>query len=301
MKIENYEIRYTSLNNTVIWPHNPLAFGSNMRSNSYENGKGIMRFDAPVTIIGDSAFRDCNLLTSITIPDSVTEIRCHAFYRCSKLLEVSGGSNISYIRAYAFSGCLCLKNFNIPESVTTIGYSAFSACHSLTSITIPDKVTHIEYNTFSSCRNLTNVKIGNGVTHISHEAFLFCMSLTNIKFGSNLTSIAESVFKNCMRLKNIDIPDSVKEIGEYAFEGTNLTTITIGKGVDFIGKHVFACKSLERIYCKSLNPPMLWDSGLERASANIQIYVPASAISVYKSNKDWGKFANHIVSYYMYY
>ena len=56
-------------------------------------------------------FKGCSGLTSITIPESVTEI---------------GGR--------AFSGCSGLTSITIPESVTEIGTGAFSNCPSLNSI-----------------------------------------------------------------------------------------------------------------------------------------------------------------------
>ncbi len=64
-----------------------------------------------VTSIGNSAFRNCSGLTSVTIPNSVTSIGGHAFYNCSSLTSVT-----------------------IPNSVTTIGDSAFSGCTGLTSV-----------------------------------------------------------------------------------------------------------------------------------------------------------------------
>ena len=71
---------------------------------------------AEVSLISDSAFRDCTNLTSITIPDSVTSIGESAFRDCASLTSIT-----------------------IPDGVTSIGNAAFQRCTSLTSITIPDR------------------------------------------------------------------------------------------------------------------------------------------------------------------
>jgi hypothetical protein len=105
------EIWYTSNDGNIVTPYNTNVFGANIISNTYENGKGIIIFDGPVTSIGGFAFADCTSLTSITIPNSVTSI----------------GLN-------AFQGCTSLTSVTIPNSVTLIGDNAFQGCTSLTSV-----------------------------------------------------------------------------------------------------------------------------------------------------------------------
>ena len=79
-----------------------------------------------MTEIGSGAFRGCESLKSVTIPDSVTKIGLWAFY-----------------------GCTSLKSVTIPDSVTEIGDSAFSHFSHCTSLKIiklrPDDET-IERN-----------------------------------------------------------------------------------------------------------------------------------------------------------
>ena len=147
-----------------------------------------------ITSIGDNAFRDCDVITSIEIPDSVTSI---------------GDA--------AFCGCRDLTSIEIPDSVTSIGYSAFAVCRSLTSIEIPNGVTSIGRSTFSECYSLTSIEIPDSVTSIGDFGFYSCSALTSIEIPDSVTSIGEDAFSWCEALTSIEIPDSVTSIGEDAF------------------------------------------------------------------------------------
>ncbi|MBQ7407207.1 MAG: leucine-rich repeat protein, partial [Clostridia bacterium] len=107
--------------------------------------------------IGDSAFKGCTGLTSITIPDSVTTIGDSAFKGCTGLTSITIPDSVTTIGNSAFSGCSGLTSITIPDSVTTIGNSAFKGCTGLTSITIPDSVTTIGNSAFSGCSGLTSI------------------------------------------------------------------------------------------------------------------------------------------------
>ena len=208
-----------------------------------------------VTSIRNSAFYDCNSLTSITIPNSVTSIGDSAFSNCYYLTNITIPNSVTSIENYAFRSCSSLTSITIPDSVTSIGKLAFYSCDSLTSITISNSVTSIEERAFAYCSRLTSITIPDSVTSIGEAAFAGCSSLTSITIPDSVTSIGEYAFQSCSRLTSITIPDSVTSIGEYAFSDCwDLTSITIPDSVTTIGESAFnACSSLTTISlsCKS--------------------------------------------------
>ena len=114
-----------------------VTFGSSSYSsymNEYEGNVVIpeevtyMNRTRKVTSIGDSAFRGCPGLTSVTIGNSVTSIGYSAFRGCSGLTSVTIGNSVTSIGYSAFSGCSGLTSVTIPNSVTSIGTSAFYGC-----------------------------------------------------------------------------------------------------------------------------------------------------------------------------
>ena len=80
-----------------------------------------------VTSIG-YAFSGCSGLTSIEIPNSVTNIGDNAFSGCSGLTSIEIPNSVTSIENYAFSGCSGLTSIEIPNSVTSIGDEAFQDC-----------------------------------------------------------------------------------------------------------------------------------------------------------------------------
>ncbi len=94
----------------------------------------VIPSDGSVTSISNSAFRDCEYLTSVTIPSSVTIIDDYAFMGCTYLKSVAILGDVTSISEFAFSWCTYLESITIPSSVTSICNYAFDACPYLTSI-----------------------------------------------------------------------------------------------------------------------------------------------------------------------
>lgn len=90
-----------------------------------------------VTAIGESAFRDSIILTSIALPDSVTSIESHAFCSSSSLQSIVLPAHLKSIGEFAFTYCTSLQQIELPASLETIGYDSFGECDSLQSVSTP--------------------------------------------------------------------------------------------------------------------------------------------------------------------
>ena len=112
---KNNEIWYTSSDGNIVTPQSSSL--PTIVSNTYVDGKGIIKFESDVTSIGNWTFYNRSRLTSVTIPNNVTSIGVSAFAYCSGLSSVT-----------------------IPNSVTSIGVSAFYECTGLTSILYTGKM-----------------------------------------------------------------------------------------------------------------------------------------------------------------
>lgn len=223
-----------------------------------------------VTTIGTDAFLGLNI-TSVTIPDSVTEIGSNAFAGCTNLTSVnyigdwskltiqSGNPAVedavnAQLFDFAFTPdntAVIVTKYNgiaadvtIPsrykgKPVTAINNAVFPNS-AVTSVTIPDSVTSIPDAAFVNCSELTNISIPNSVTYIGLSAFSSCTSLKSITLPSSLRSISEALFFGCSQLTTIQIPDSVSSIQAYAFYNCGkLETIRIPVSVTSIGDYAF--------------------------------------------------------------
>ena len=199
-----------------------------------------------VKVIGNSAFWGCESLSSINIPNSVTNIGDRAFRGCNSLTSINIPNSVTYIGNSAFGECESLTNINIPNSVTTIRNEAFIGCESLTSINIPNSVTTIGDRAFRGCNSLTSINIPNSVTYIGNSAFVECESLTTINIPNSVTTIGKLAFWRCKSLTSINIPNSVTTIDKWAFRRCkSLTSINIPNSVTYIGNGAFwECSSL---------------------------------------------------------
>ena len=174
-----------------------------------EDGIARVVFQRGITHIEIDTIPNKSLLTSVSIPDTVTTIG-----------------------AYAFSDCTGLKNIIIPGSVTRIGEYAFSDCTALTNAIIQDGVSEIMEGAFIGCRSLIHVDIPDSVTEIGSHVFEDCSSLERITLPSGIKKLREGLFAYCTNLRTFIIPDGVTEIEDWVFEDCDkLASIVVPKSV----------------------------------------------------------------------
>ena len=82
----------------------------------------------PVTELGNSCFRSCYDLKSITIPSSVTNLGECCFQDCGSLTSITIPSSVTSIGDYCFNECRSLTSITIPSSVTSLGDWCFYSC-----------------------------------------------------------------------------------------------------------------------------------------------------------------------------
>lgn len=130
----------------------------------YELGIKKVVVENGVTTIGERLFSNFGDLTSVTLPETLKEIKFCAFMNCN-----------------------LLKSITLPSSLTSIDASAFQSC-GFESVVIPNGVTVIEPATFYACQNLKSVTLPANLKSIKTDAFVNT-ALTEITLPSSIKTM----------------------------------------------------------------------------------------------------------------
>ncbi len=184
------------------------------------------------------AFNRHGWLTSVVIPDSVTNIPPGAFYGCDSLTNMvlpfvcsqrGGGDQGSTLRdlfslidIYYYPGgsYYAVTNFLFPASLksmtitdeTILAPYAFAGFSQLTSIEFPDDISSIGDYAFYGCSGLLHMSIPGSVGRVGQGAFSWCTNLREVVVSEGVKTIAEEAFLGCFNLEKLALPNSITGI-----------------------------------------------------------------------------------------
>lgn len=163
------------------------------------------------------AFYNCDNLTSVTVPNTITSYPSTAnsfgtFNNCDKLETVTFEDGLTVIGPGMFKESDKIKKLEIPDSVTTIGQAAFANCDGLEEVKLPAGLTKIPNNLFGGAEALKSITIPATVTEIEAEAFFNCTALETVTFASKSTE---------------KLVSALEAVGDNAFAGTKVSTFVL--------------------------------------------------------------------------
>lgn len=240
---------------------------------------------------------DVSKIKKIDVREGITAIGAYAFCQLSSAAEVSLPSTLTAIGQDAFWG-IGAASLVIPDSVKRIDNFAFNTCVNLKTITLPAGLQKIGH-CFIECEALKTIYFGGsmadwlacggGQSIFPTTTNVVCQGVGTLAqggpCGDNLTRELDnngnliilgtgdmydftydetgsctSPWADCRSMiRSIAISSNVTSIGAWAFEDTNITSLTIPGNVKTIGDGSFSCNR----YLSTLT----LESGLETIGA----------------------------------
>ena len=231
----------------------------------------------PVQTIGPGAFQNCSLLTSVSIPPSLTSIGKRAFQDCAGLLRIRfhHSENLTRIDDWAFEGCSGITTLTLPSSITTIGDYVFEDCKGMTSITLPEDLVSLGSWVFEDCNSLTSITIPPGVTSLGLRLFYRCHALRQVDLPPTVTVIRSGAFEECSALPSIDLPEGLTMIGDSAFWNcSGLSSLSIPESVTAVGRQAFTGCSALRVLRMPAGVTSIGEYAFEQCTALRTVAIP---------------------------
>ena len=173
-----------------------------------------------VQSIGSSAFVNCPLLTSVTIPS-----RLHSVCNTTYFSDPNENLTYNFFCILSPSSNGILTSYDVNTKIETS--SDFTQP---VTITFDNTVTSIENNAFNGNENIVSLIIPQNITSIGEYAFANCPNLSSVVCAPNSTLlfIYDYAFHNCVNLTTVNLPLTLEVIGVGAFIScSNLWTVTL--------------------------------------------------------------------------
>lgn len=195
----------------------------------------------PVTALADKAFYEKHV-TTVVVPDSVTEIGDLCFSGDNYLLSLTLPDGLAELSYGALESCYSLMDFELPKGLKTIGAGALQAIFYLTHLTIPAGVTDIEQMNFLMMHGLEEISVAEGSTSFTYDAE------NGLLMTADKARLLHCFFHLAPQ-KEIILPEGMKTIDPFAFHyDVTVEKIVLPEGAETIGLLAFGiCPKLTEI------------------------------------------------------
>ena len=197
-------------------------------------------------------------LISITLPDTVTEVGPFAFRNCELLKTVTLGEGLEVIKDSAFLNCTALQSITVTDSTAIIEKEAFCGCENLLSVTLGKSVREIGDSAFAECERLIEIydlSVAIEIEKQSKENGLLGYHALDVYTQTETPSkihivnddfiFYESAEESLLKFyigndTDLTLPDWVPyKLSDNIFYDYEISSIIISKSVAVIGKSVF--------------------------------------------------------------
>lgn len=221
-------------------------FSKENRTEQVPAGFGYKRYDCYRNNLARAFFKNESLVT-VKLPESMTEVGEDIFADCKTLRGVKLPEGVSRINKEAFWGCSILEKINFPAKLTSVDDNAFVLCGSLELDNLPNSILHVGQSAFCYVP-LKALKLDRKV-EIGAGAFSDT-PITEIEMATPCDSILGGTFSDCPNLTKITIGEGLKYIGYGAFSNSPVKEANLPSTLRDISSYAFLGYSS---YCPFIN------------------------------------------------
>lgn len=220
-------------------------FSKENRTEQVPAGFGYKRYDCYRNNLAWAFIKNENLVV-VKLPENMTEVGEDIFGDCKNLRGVKIPEGVSRINKEAFYGCSILETINFPAKLTSVGDNAFSLCSKMELDNLPNSLLHVGQSAFCYVP-LQALKLDRKV-EIGAGAFSNT-PITEIEMATPCDSILGETFSNCPNLTKITIGEGLKYIGYKAFSYSPVKEANLPSTLRDISSNAFRGSS----YCPFIN------------------------------------------------
>lgn len=220
-------------------------FSKENRTEQVPAGFGYKRYDCYRNNLARAFFKNGSLVT-VKLPESMTEVGEDIFADCKTLRGVKLPEGVAHIEGAAFQGCNILEKLNFPAKLTSVGDNAFRSCLSLELDNLPNSLLYVGREAFCDVP-LKALKLDRKV-EMGAGAFSNT-PITEIEMATPCDSILGETFSNCPNLTKITIGEGLKYIGYNAFSNSPIKEANLPSTLRDISSYAFRGSS----YCPFIN------------------------------------------------